>query len=55
MSRKSAKPFEGPRRTWREPTVKPVGTVAEVLKSGGGKITVITGDPGEPQKVDPTA
>jgi hypothetical protein len=54
MSRTSPKPNEGPRRTWREPTVKSVGTVSEVLKSGGGKITVITGDPGEPQKVSPT-
>lgn len=54
MSTKSQKPAET-RQSWQEPVVKPVGTVSEVLKSGGGKITVITGDPGEPQKVGPTS
>jgi hypothetical protein len=54
MSTKSPKATEA-RQSWQEPTVKRVGTVADVLKSGGGKITVTTGDPGEPQKVGPTS
>jgi hypothetical protein len=53
MSSKSPKATDA-RQPWQEPTVKPVGTVAEVLKGGSGKVTVITGDPGEPQKVSPT-
>ncbi|MEO7189938.1 MAG: hypothetical protein ABI051_02665 [Vicinamibacterales bacterium] len=39
------------RRNWQQPEVKPVGTIGDVLKGGNGKMTVITGDPGEPQKV----
>jgi hypothetical protein len=38
-------------RAWRRPELKPVGSVGDVLKGGGGKLTVVTGDPGEPQKV----
>jgi hypothetical protein len=40
-----------PRRPWTPPTVAPIGTVAEVLRGGTGKVSVITGDPGESQKV----
>lgn len=39
------------RRPWQPPTVIPVGTVASVLQGGDGKVTVTTGDPGEPRKV----
>jgi hypothetical protein len=39
------------RRRWEPPAVKAVGTVGEVLRNGGGKVTVLTGDPGEPRKV----
>ena len=39
------------RRPWEAPTVLPVGTVASVLQSGSGKVTTVTGDPGEPRKV----
>ena len=35
------------RRQWVSPAVKLVGTLAEVLKSGGGKLSVTAGDPGE--------
>lgn len=38
-------------RSWTAPTVRPVGRLSEVLKGGQGKLTVLTGDPGEPQKV----
>ena len=39
------------RQPWETPTVRPVGRLGDVLKGGGGKVTVVTGDPGEPQKV----
>lgn len=39
------------RQPWEPPTVQPVGRLGDVLKGGQGKVTVITGDPGEPQKV----
>jgi hypothetical protein len=38
------------RRPWVSPAVKLVGTIAEVLKGGGGKMSVIGGDPGEHRK-----
>jgi len=39
------------RRAWKRPALKSVGTVAEVIQAGTGKVSVITGDPGESQKV----
>jgi hypothetical protein len=36
------------RRPWVSPAVRLVGTIAEVLKSGGGKLSLAAGDPGEP-------
>ncbi len=38
------------RRPWEAPSVKSVGTIAEVLKGGGGKLSVSGGDPGEHRK-----
>ena len=35
------------RRQWVSPVVKLVGTIAEVLKAGTGKLSVTAGDPGE--------
>jgi len=35
------------RRQWVSPAVKVVGTIAEVLKQGGGKLSLTAGDPGE--------
>jgi hypothetical protein len=40
-----------PRRAWKTPAITAVGSVAEVLGAGNGKVSVITGDPGESQKV----
>lgn len=40
-----------PRQAWETPEVRPVGRLGDVLKGGQGKVTVVTGDPGEPQKV----
>lgn len=39
------------RAPWKRPELKAVGKVGDVLKGGGGKVTVVTGDPGEPNKV----
>lgn len=41
----------GGRRIWQRPAITPAGTVSSVLQSGSGKVTVVTGDPGEPHKV----
>jgi hypothetical protein len=41
------------RRQWVSPAVKLVGTIAEVLKGGGGKLSVAAGDPGEPIRKPP--
>jgi hypothetical protein len=38
------------RRPWEPPTVKTVGTVAEVLKGGGGKLSVVANDTGDVNK-----
>ena len=38
------------RRQWVSPAVKLVGTIAEVLKGGGGKLSVTAGDTGEPPR-----
>ena len=39
---------------WESMRVTYLGNVAEIVRQGGGKITIITGDPGEPRKVPPT-
>ena len=53
MSARAAgkQPEAGTVRAWKRPELTAVGKVGDVLKGGGGKLTVITGDPGEPQKV----
>jgi hypothetical protein len=40
------------KRAWARPEVRLVGTVGEVMQTGMGKVTVITGDPGENLKVE---
>jgi hypothetical protein len=35
------------RQEWVAPRLEPRGDVAEVLKSGGGKLSIRGGDPGE--------
>jgi hypothetical protein len=42
------------RQTWEPMRLVRVGTVAQVLRGGGGKISILTGDPGEPRKVPST-
>ena len=41
-------------RRWEPMRVEYLGNVAEIVQQGGGKITILTGDPGEPRKVPPT-
>ena len=38
------------RRPWDPPAVKTVGTVSEVLRTGGGKVSPSPADPGEIRK-----
>ena len=38
------------RQAWQSPTLKSVGTISELLQTGGGKPSVSTADPGEPRK-----
>lgn len=39
------------RQSWQTPELRQVGTVGEILQGGDNKVTVVTGDPGEPRKV----
>ena len=41
----------GQKRAWQAPALRPVGTLGALLRGGNGKVTVVTGDPGEPRKV----
>ena len=43
------------RRPWEPPALKTVGTIAEVLQGGGGKLSTIGGDPGENRKQSGTS
>jgi hypothetical protein len=38
--------------TWETPTVRFVGRLDHLVQEGTGKITVETGDTGEPRKVE---
>jgi hypothetical protein len=38
------------RRQWESPAVKTVGTISEVLRTGGGKVSPSPADPGEVRK-----
>lgn len=38
------------RRPWEPPAVKTVGTISEVLRTGGGKVSPSPADPGEIRK-----
>jgi hypothetical protein len=42
-----------PRRPWVAPTLKLVGTIADVLQGGGGKLSLTGGDPGDHRKQAP--
>jgi hypothetical protein len=42
------------RRRWEPPVLKTVGPISELLRAGGGKVSLIAGDPGDPRKPTPT-
>lgn len=42
------------RQTWEPMRLVRVGSVAEVLREGGGKLTPVGGDPGEGRKQGPS-
>jgi hypothetical protein len=51
MSESKALPETTPKRQpWEPPTLKAVGSIAEVLQGGGGKNSPSPGDPGESRK-----
>jgi hypothetical protein len=41
----------GSKRAWVTPAAFPVGTIGEVLRGGGGKLSPSPKDPGEERKV----
>jgi hypothetical protein len=38
------------RASWEPPSIKSVGTIPQVVKGGGGKLSPTGGDPGEGRK-----
>jgi hypothetical protein len=42
-------------KKWESPKIVYVGQIAEVLKGGGGKLSSVPSDPGEPNKTPPEA
>ena len=36
------------RRLWEPPTLKAIGTISQMVQSGGGKISTSPHDPGDP-------
>jgi hypothetical protein len=47
---KEQTPTTQTRRPWAPPAVKTVGTISEVLRTGGGKASPSPADPGETRK-----
>lgn len=43
-----------PKKQWTAPKLISFGKLSAQVLQGGGKITIIVGDPGEPRKVGPT-
>jgi len=42
------------RTPWESMKLDDIGRLTDVIQQGGGKITITTGDPGEPRKVPAT-
>jgi len=36
------------RRPWEPPHLKAIGTIAHLVQSGGGKVSAVVGDSGDP-------
>ncbi len=45
--RNDSKAKEADKKEWEEPTLRKVGTVGEVLRGGGGKLSVMADDSGD--------
>jgi len=43
------------RLPWESMRVTYLGNVAEIVQQGGGKLSVVAADPGEPRKTQPSA
>jgi len=43
------------KQRWEKMRVQYVGHVADILRAGGGKVTAVSGDPGESRKQKPVA
>jgi hypothetical protein len=50
MSGSEKKNAPQPVKTWEPPALKPVGTIADVLKGGGGKLSPVADDAGDLRK-----
>ena len=46
-TKKSERPVK---RAWVKPKLKPAGNVCEVLQGGGGKLSLVSQDPGDTRK-----
>jgi hypothetical protein len=38
----------GHRRPWEPPALKSVGTISQLVRTGGGKVSAVSGDSGDP-------
>jgi hypothetical protein len=54
MDKSTKQPVKRKRLPWEAPSAKKVGTIGEVVRMGGGKLSAMTGDTGEPRKVPAT-
>lgn len=43
-------PSEPPRLPWTRPRLERIGGLSEIILSGGGKVSIVGGDPGEGRK-----
>ena len=50
MKKTSNPPAPKAARAWAKPNLKSVGHVGEVLKGGGGKLSLVSQDPGDTRK-----
>ncbi|MGH7897297.1 MAG: hypothetical protein ACREQQ_05045 [Candidatus Binatia bacterium] len=44
----------GERRRWSSPKLTYMGHVGAIVQGGGGKLTMMPADPGEPRKTPPS-
>jgi hypothetical protein len=41
------------RQTWETMNLRELGRLADIIQGGGGKVTTVGGDPGEPTRKPP--